>query len=59
MKKEEGNAAELACKVCEHEHKEDGTCDCGCEAEQQMDQICWSCGHAMHNERECKCGCLG
>ncbi len=49
----------LTCSVCEHEHKDDGTCDCGCEAEQQVDQICWNCGHAIHTERECKCGCLG
>lgn len=47
------------CQVCNHDHEEDGTCECGCKAEQQMETICWSCGHVVHNERECKCGCTG
>lgn len=52
-------AASLNCTVCDHEHKDDGTCDCGCEAEQQVGQFCWNCGHAEHFERACKCGCTG
>lgn len=53
------HAKTIACTVCEHEHAEDGTCECGCEAEQQLGQFCWSCGHAEHIERACKCGCEG
>lgn len=49
----------LECGVCEHQHDEDGSCDCGCQAEQEVDQFCWNCGDADHDGRDCKCGCTG
>jgi len=49
----------IVCTVCEHGHEEDGTCVCGCEVEQQLDQLCWSCGHNAHIDKPCNCGCDG
>ncbi len=49
----------LYCTVCEHDHADDGTCECGCTAEVELEQFCVSCGHSEHGDRECKCGCSG
>lgn len=44
-----------ACEMCQHEHKEDGSCDCGCAGGAQ---VCEQCSHE-HKEADgsCECGC--
>jgi hypothetical protein len=49
----------LPCAVCEHEHEDDGSCFCGCTAEEDAERFCPSCGCLEHEGRECKCGCPG
>lgn len=43
------------CTMCEHSHKEDGTCDCGCQHHEKM--VCLKCGHGHKESGVCDCGC--
>lgn len=48
--------------MCGHEHKADGTCDCGCGMKSDMKKegakACTMCGHEHKNaDGSCDCGC--
>lgn len=48
------------CTMCGHEHKADGTCDCGCgmKKEEGKAKVCTMCGHEHKNaDGSCDCGC--
>ena len=48
--------AKRMCPSCGHEHKEDGSCSCGCTTIGANN--CPSCGHEHDKGEVCECGCI-